>query len=106
MEGINSIYKCWLNTKLDNEKEEFKSIVDLQYFPDTGRGLKAIKDINESDLLLEIPARFILSSLNIRFSPLFSELSSSYFPSWAFTGKIPGKKMIYLLIFSKFPFIR
>ena len=105
MEGINSLYKCWLNTKLDNEKEEFKSIVDLHEFPDTGRGLKAMKEINESDLLLEIPARFILSALNIRFSPLFSELSSSYFPSWAFTGKIPGKKVIYFLILSKFPLL-
>ena len=82
---IGAEYLAWLGGD-----SSFRSVVALQDFSDTGRGLCARERIEMEDTILEIPAEKILSALNFRFSPLFHLIPSDFFPSWVFSGTIEG----------------
>lgn len=82
---MTDLYPCLLATD-----QPITCSVTIQDFEGTGRGLVAQNDINEGEIILEIPKDAILSALNIRFSPIFQHFSPEFFQPWAFTGELPG----------------
>ena len=93
---MDSDYLAWIDSAAGPAR--FNYAVDIDYFEETGRGLKALKDISAGDLILQIPAAVMLTSLNIRFSSLFNEISPFMFPPWAFSGKYPSNHFIYFCV--------
>jgi hypothetical protein len=82
---MNEEFTKWVNSVEGN----LISNVVIADFPDTGRGLKAIVDIHKGDTIVQIPGDIIFSSLNIRKSALFNQISEMMFPTWAITGIMP-----------------
>jgi len=53
-------------------------VVDVADFEDTGRGMRAKRDIQEGEVIISVPADLAITSKVIRFDPVMDDLIVNY----------------------------